>query len=92
MAPVAVHDDNQETDQGQDKRYVYGREAEQRPLVDDRCLSRRHDRTAEDGHNQACGAEFGVVAQSFERNAVDCRDISDIHADTPTRQYIPLMF
>ena len=42
--------------------------------VDDCRLKRRQNRSAENRHDQSGGAEFGIVAKTFQRDSVDGRE------------------
>ena len=71
MYPESIEGDNHETERREDERDVHRRHAEDGALVDDHRLERRKDRAAEDGHDQAGGAELRVFPEAFEGDAVD---------------------
>lgn len=70
-AAQAVEEDDDEAYQRQDKRDVHCRKAADGATVDDARLQWRKHRPAEDGHDEAGGAKLGVIAESFERDAID---------------------
>ena len=74
MYPETVNPDDYETQGRKDERDVHRRHAEEGVLVDDHGLERRQDRAAEDGHDEAGGAELGVLAEPLEGDAVDGRE------------------
>ena len=65
VGTITVGDDDEETQQGQHKRQVDGRHTEKFLLVNDGSLQRGEHATAKYGHDQTCGTEFGIVAQTL---------------------------
>ena len=73
MAP-AVEGDDQEAEEREEEGEVDCRHGADKAHVDDAGLERRHDGAAEDGHDEAGGANLDVFASdALERHAVDCR-------------------
>ena len=62
---------NDEADERQNEREVCGWEPGNCSSVDDCCLQGWQCRTAENGHNEAGGAYFSILAQALQCNAVD---------------------
>lgn len=73
-AAEAIDDYDEEADEGEDEGDVDGGEAADGPAVDDACLERGEDRSAEDGHDETGCTKLGVFAEAVEGYAVDCRE------------------
>ena len=67
--PPAINRNNDKAEERQKEGEV------QSSQVNDACLKRRKEGAAEDGHDEAGGADLDVFASdALERHAVDCRE------------------
>ena len=75
MAPPTVNHDDEEADEGQHVGDIHGGMAEDGLLVDDHALKWRHERSADNRHDEEGGTERSVLTINvFEGDAVNCRE------------------
>ncbi len=86
-APHAVEHYDHEAYEREYEREVHGGETCYGSAVDDAGLDGRQYRSAEDGHDEAGGSEFGIVTESLESYTVDGGE-HDGHAGRYTHEAV----
>ena len=71
VGPQTENNDDDETDERYYKGDIHCGKRGYGALVNNLGLKKRKNGTSQDGHDESCRTEFGVIAKSFQGNAIN---------------------